>query len=73
MSRVLSEAFEAMRDELNCLPPYTPPPPKSPIANAVHTLANSEPTLGDDRTLALLEQYSKLLLSAVEKRMDNKI
>ncbi|XP_056333676.1 mitogen-activated protein kinase-binding protein 1 isoform X2 [Danio aesculapii] len=71
MSRVLSEAFEAMRDELNCLPPYTPP--KSPSANAVHTLANSEPTLGDDRTLALLEQYSKLLLSAVEKRMDNKI
>ncbi|XP_073784304.1 mitogen-activated protein kinase-binding protein 1 isoform X10 [Danio rerio] len=73
MSRVLSEAFEAMRDELNCLPPYTPPPPKSPSANAVHTLANSDPTLGDDRTLALLEQYSKLLLSAVEKRMDNKI
>uniref|UniRef100_A0A8C1W6V3 Mitogen-activated protein kinase binding protein 1 n=1 Tax=Cyprinus carpio TaxID=7962 RepID=A0A8C1W6V3_CYPCA len=30
-------------------------------------------TLGDDRTLALLEQYSRLLLSAVEKRMDNKI
>ncbi|KAM9294407.1 mitogen-activated protein kinase-binding protein 1 [Gastrophryne carolinensis] len=28
--------------------------------------------LGDDRTLALLQQYSELLLQAVEKRMDKK-
>ncbi|XP_050989162.1 mitogen-activated protein kinase-binding protein 1 isoform X4 [Labeo rohita] len=71
MARVLVEAFEAMRDELNCLPPCSPS--RSPSTCSVRTLANSDGTLGDDRTLALLEQYSKLLLSAVEKRMDNKI
>uniref|UniRef100_A0A671LDQ9 Mitogen-activated protein kinase-binding protein 1-like n=1 Tax=Sinocyclocheilus anshuiensis TaxID=1608454 RepID=A0A671LDQ9_9TELE len=46
---------------------------ESPSTCTVRTLANSDAALGDDRTLALLEQYSKLLLSAVEKRMDNKI
>ncbi|XP_077095070.1 mitogen-activated protein kinase-binding protein 1 isoform X2 [Siphateles boraxobius] len=71
MTRVLAEAFQAMRDELNCLPPCTPLRP--PSTCTVPMLANSNATLGDDRTLALLEQYSKLLLSAVEKRMDNKI
>ncbi|XP_067312021.1 mitogen-activated protein kinase-binding protein 1 isoform X1 [Pseudorasbora parva] len=71
MTRVLAEAFQAMRDELNCLPPCTPSRP--PSTCTVPMLANSNATLGDDRTLALLEQYSKLLLSAVEKRMDNKI
>uniref|UniRef100_A0A8C1GJI8 Mitogen-activated protein kinase binding protein 1 n=1 Tax=Cyprinus carpio TaxID=7962 RepID=A0A8C1GJI8_CYPCA len=48
-------------------------PSQSPSTCTVRTLANSDATLGGDRTLALLEQYSKLLLSAVEKRMDNKI
>lgn len=71
MTHVLAEAFQAMRDELNCLPPCTPSRP--PSTCTVPMLANSNATLGDDRTLALLEQYSKLLLSAVEKRMDNKI
>uniref|UniRef100_A0A673MAK1 Mitogen-activated protein kinase binding protein 1 n=1 Tax=Sinocyclocheilus rhinocerous TaxID=307959 RepID=A0A673MAK1_9TELE len=71
MAHVLAEAFEAMRDELNCLPPCTPS--RSPSTCTVRTIANSDATLGDDRTLALLEQYSRLLLSAVEKRMDNKI
>ncbi|XP_026142279.1 mitogen-activated protein kinase-binding protein 1 isoform X1 [Carassius auratus] len=71
MAHVLAEAFETMRDELNCLPPCTPS--RSPSTCTVRTIANSDATLGDDRTLALLEQYSRLLLSAVEKRMDNKI
>ncbi|XP_053330656.1 mitogen-activated protein kinase-binding protein 1 isoform X2 [Spea bombifrons] len=31
------------------------------------------PCLGDDKTLALLQQYSELLLQAVEKRMDKKL
>lgn len=67
MTRVLAEAFEAMRVELNSLPPCAPS--RSPGADGTRT----DSTLGDDRTLALLEQYSRLLLSAVEKRMDNKI
>ncbi|XP_057199501.1 mitogen-activated protein kinase-binding protein 1 isoform X2 [Triplophysa rosa] len=66
MTRVLAEAFEAMRVELNSLPPC--PPQRLPSADSARTFANT-----DDRTLALLEQYSKLLLNAVEKRMDNKI
>ncbi|XP_059374553.1 mitogen-activated protein kinase-binding protein 1-like isoform X3 [Carassius carassius] len=71
MARVLAEALEGMRDELNCLPPRTPS--RSPSTCTVRTLANSDATLGGERTLALLEHYSKLLLSAVEKRMNNKI
>ncbi|XP_051502996.1 mitogen-activated protein kinase-binding protein 1-like isoform X2 [Myxocyprinus asiaticus] len=71
MTRVLSEAFESMRAELNSLPPCAPS--KSPSAGTMRMIANSDATLGDNRTLALLEQYSKLLLTAVEKRMDNKI
>lgn len=71
MTRVLAKAFEAMRAELNSLPPCAP----SGSASTDHTYAsgNRDSTLGDDRTLALLEQYSKLLLNAVEKRMDDKI
>ncbi|XP_073726086.1 mitogen-activated protein kinase-binding protein 1 isoform X2 [Misgurnus anguillicaudatus] len=71
MTCVLAKAFEAMRAELNSLPPCAP----SGSARTDHTYAsgNRDSTLGDDRTLALLEQYSKLLLNAVEKRMDDKI
>lgn len=29
--------------------------------------------LGDDKTLALLQQYSELLLQAVEKKLDKKL
>lgn len=32
----------------------------------------SPKNLGDEQTLALLEQYSELLLQAVERRMDKK-
>ncbi|XP_077320654.1 mitogen-activated protein kinase-binding protein 1 isoform X3 [Lithobates pipiens] len=35
--------------------------------------ANGSQHLGDDKTLALLQQYSELLLQAVEKRMDKKL
>lgn len=38
-------------------------------ASAVHGSQH----LGDDKTLALLQQYSELLLQAVEKRMDKKL
>ncbi|XP_052010183.1 mitogen-activated protein kinase-binding protein 1-like [Xyrauchen texanus] len=71
MARVLSEAFESMRAELISLPPCAPS--KSTSAGTVRMIANSDATLGDNRTLELLEQYSKLLLTAVEKRMDSKI
>ncbi|KAM5130026.1 mitogen-activated protein kinase-binding protein 1 isoform 2-T3 [Mantella aurantiaca] len=35
--------------------------------------AHGSQNLGDDKTLALLQQYSELLLQAVEKRMDKKL
>uniref|UniRef100_A0AAY5KW55 Mitogen-activated protein kinase binding protein 1 n=1 Tax=Esox lucius TaxID=8010 RepID=A0AAY5KW55_ESOLU len=63
MARVLSEAFEVVRSELGPLcalgcPPLGP--------------GTGESGSGEERTLALLEQYSELLLKAVEKRLDNK-
>ncbi|XP_067847321.1 mitogen-activated protein kinase-binding protein 1 isoform X2 [Heptranchias perlo] len=81
ITAVLSEAFSSVRKELDCLqhpgagtelspqglgqatsaPPYpggTPPPRRGGFR--------------DDKTLALLEQYSELLLQAVERRMDHK-
>ncbi|XP_053553799.1 mitogen-activated protein kinase-binding protein 1 isoform X2 [Bombina bombina] len=40
-------------------------------AEDAHAISEKRP-LGDDKTLALLQQYSELLLQAVEKRMDKK-
>ncbi|KAM9147302.1 mitogen-activated protein kinase-binding protein 1 [Pangshura tecta] len=37
------------------------------------TLSSSPRRFGDEQTLALLEQYSELLLQAVERRMDKKL
>uniref|UniRef100_A0AAZ3RGG6 Mitogen-activated protein kinase binding protein 1 n=1 Tax=Oncorhynchus tshawytscha TaxID=74940 RepID=A0AAZ3RGG6_ONCTS len=60
MARVLSEAFEVVRAELSSLSQSSLPSP------------SGEPAAGgEERTLALLEQYSELLLKAVEKRLDN--
>ncbi|KAL0968950.1 hypothetical protein UPYG_G00220380 [Umbra pygmaea] len=80
MARVLSEAFEVVRAELSSLPQSSPPSPSGPTAGGSVcalgcpplTSALGEPGSGEERTLALLEQYSELLLKAVEKRLDNK-
>uniref|UniRef100_A0AAR2L422 Mitogen-activated protein kinase binding protein 1 n=1 Tax=Pygocentrus nattereri TaxID=42514 RepID=A0AAR2L422_PYGNA len=65
MARVLTEAFDAVRTELNSLPCSN--------SSSLCMLGSRVAGVGDDRTLALLEQYSQLLLRAVEKRMDSKI
>ncbi|XP_034153235.1 mitogen-activated protein kinase-binding protein 1 isoform X2 [Esox lucius] len=81
MARVLSEAFEVVRSELGSLPQSTPPSPSGGPAAGGPLCALGCPPLGpgtgesgsgEERTLALLEQYSELLLKAVEKRLDNK-
>ncbi|CAJ1074945.1 LOW QUALITY PROTEIN: mitogen-activated protein kinase-binding protein 1-like [Xyrichtys novacula] len=57
---VLSEAFQAMREELNCLPLQTP------------SMLGGEGGLegvGEVKTAALLEEYSLLLLQAVNRRV----
>uniref|UniRef100_A0A674BC98 Mitogen-activated protein kinase binding protein 1 n=1 Tax=Salmo trutta TaxID=8032 RepID=A0A674BC98_SALTR len=80
MARVLSEAFEVVRAELSSLPQSSPPSPSGePAAGGSLCMLACRPVgpgtggsgSGEERTLALLEQYSELLLKAVEKRLDN--
>ncbi|XP_072545475.1 mitogen-activated protein kinase-binding protein 1 isoform X2 [Salminus brasiliensis] len=66
MAQVLREAFETVRTELNSLT-------CSSNSGSLCVLGNRAVGMGEDRTLALLEQYSQLLLRAVEKRMDSKV
>ncbi|XP_060790380.1 mitogen-activated protein kinase-binding protein 1 isoform X2 [Neoarius graeffei] len=68
MAKVLTEAFEAVQAELNSLPHYI----ESRSSSSVCALGSGAGGVGEERTLALLEQYSQLLLRAVEKRMDSK-
>ncbi|XP_062864086.1 mitogen-activated protein kinase-binding protein 1 [Trichomycterus rosablanca] len=67
MAQVLAETFSAMQAELNTLPCY------QTASNSVCVLGSGAGVVGEERTLALLEQYSQLLLRAVEKRMDSKV
>ncbi|XP_070985027.1 mitogen-activated protein kinase-binding protein 1-like isoform X4 [Oncorhynchus clarkii lewisi] len=80
MARVLSEAFEVVRAELSSLPQSSLPSPSGePAAGGSLCTLGCRPVgpgtggsgSGEERTLALLEQYSELLLKAVEKRLDN--
>ncbi|XP_058255005.1 mitogen-activated protein kinase-binding protein 1 isoform X2 [Hemibagrus wyckioides] len=72
MSQVLTEAFDAVQAEMNSLPHYLESRSGS-ISSSVCVLGSGAGGVGEERTLALLEQYSQLLLKAVEKRMDNKV
>ncbi|KAI4885411.1 hypothetical protein NFI96_018041 [Prochilodus magdalenae] len=58
MAHVLTEALLLVRSELESIPR-----PEPPVGAAE----------GGEQTLALLEQYSQLLLQSVEKRLDYKI
>uniref|UniRef100_A0A8C3U0L0 Mitogen-activated protein kinase binding protein 1 n=1 Tax=Catharus ustulatus TaxID=91951 RepID=A0A8C3U0L0_CATUS len=55
--------------------PLDPIRPRSTSVTASAQVSgdNTSPGLGDEQTLALLEQYSELLLQAVERRMDKKL
>ncbi|TSO25185.1 Mitogen-activated protein kinase-binding protein 1 [Bagarius yarrelli] len=69
MAHVLTEAFDAVQIELNSLPRYV----RSRSGSSSSSPCVLGSGVGEEQTLALLEQYSQLLLRAVEKRMDNKI
>ncbi|XP_061093161.1 mitogen-activated protein kinase-binding protein 1 isoform X2 [Conger conger] len=69
MAQVLSVAFKDVRAELDSLPSSGP---AGGAGGAPLEPGGKEGGLGQDRTLALLEQYSELLLKAVEKRLDDK-
>lgn len=71
MTQVLTEAFEAAQAELNSLPHNVDG--RSSSSSSACALGSAEGGVGEERTLALLEQYSQLLLRAVEKRMDSKV
>ncbi|XP_027130644.1 LOW QUALITY PROTEIN: mitogen-activated protein kinase-binding protein 1 [Larimichthys crocea] len=63
MAVVLSEAFQAMRAELDCLPLGTP---------SILGVEGGLGGVGEVKTAALLEEYSLLLLQAVHRRVSER-
>ncbi|NXQ64352.1 MABP1 protein, partial [Anthoscopus minutus] len=81
---LLTETFSSMKKELDSLKdaeelpkdkeaPVKPQDNASPLNEGCGANLPSPKSLGDEQTLALLEQYSELLLQAVERRMDKKL
>ncbi|NXN21772.1 MABP1 protein, partial [Nycticryphes semicollaris] len=81
---LLTETFSLMKKELDSLKdeeelpkvkevPAKPQDTTSPLSEGCGANLPSPKSLGDEQTLALLEQYSELLLQAVERRMDKKL
>ncbi|NXC58099.1 MABP1 protein, partial [Aleadryas rufinucha] len=81
---LLTEAFSSMKKELDSLKDAEGLPKDkealvklqdntSPLNEGCGANLPSPKSLGDEQTLALLEQYSELLLQAVERRMDKKL
>ncbi|XP_063254652.1 mitogen-activated protein kinase-binding protein 1 isoform X2 [Prinia subflava] len=66
----LKDAEELPKDKEALLKPQDNP---SPLNEGCGANLPSPKSLGDEQTLALLEQYSELLLQAVERRMDKKL
>lgn len=61
MERVLMEALFMARSELEAVPGLN-------LASGLTVFSE-----GEEKTMALLEQYSQLLLQSVEKRLEHKI
>ncbi|NXD33895.1 MABP1 protein, partial [Copsychus sechellarum] len=80
---LLTETFSSMKKELDSLKDaeelpkdealVKPQDNTSPVNEGSGANLPSPKSLGDEQTLALLEQYSELLLQAVERRMDKKL
>ncbi|NWU75767.1 MABP1 protein, partial [Onychorhynchus coronatus] len=81
---LLTETFSSMKKELDSLKDEEelpkveevlakPQDNTSPLNEGCGANLPSPKGLGDEQTLALLEQYSELLLQAVERRMDKKL
>ncbi|NXI40154.1 MABP1 protein, partial [Galbula dea] len=81
---LLTETFSSMKKELDSLKDEEEHPKvkeilakrqdtTSPMNEGCGANLPSPKSLGDEQTLALLEQYSELLLQAVERRMDKKL
>ncbi|NXG57853.1 MABP1 protein, partial [Hemiprocne comata] len=81
---LLTETFSSMKKELDSLKDeeellkvkevvVKPQDNTNPLNEGCGANLPSPKGLGDEQTLALLEQYSELLLQAVERRMDKKL
>ncbi|KFW74969.1 Mitogen-activated protein kinase-binding protein 1, partial [Manacus vitellinus] len=81
---LLTETFSSMKKELDSLKDEEelpkveevlakPQDNTNPLNEGCGANLPSPKGLGDEQTLALLEQYSELLLQAVERRMDKKL
>ncbi|KFQ55772.1 Mitogen-activated protein kinase-binding protein 1, partial [Nestor notabilis] len=81
---LLTETFSSLKKELDSLKEEEelpkvkevltkPQDTTSPPSEGCGANLPSPKSLGDQQTLALLEQYSELLLQAVERRMDKKL
>ncbi|NXC39556.1 MABP1 protein, partial [Penelope pileata] len=81
---LLTETFSLMKKELDSLKDEEellkvkevlakPQDTARPLNDKCGANLPSPKSLGDEQTLALLEQYSELLLQAVERRMDKKL
>ncbi|NXL92659.1 MABP1 protein, partial [Alectura lathami] len=81
---LLTETFSFMKKELDSLKDeeelpkvkevlVKPQDIPRPLNDKCGSNLPSPKSLGDEQTLALLEQYSELLLQAVERRMDKKL
>ncbi|XP_074853149.1 mitogen-activated protein kinase-binding protein 1 [Carettochelys insculpta] len=84
IASLLSETFSVMKKELDSLKEgeglerakkvLVKPQDAAGLLNEGSGVSPSSPKhFGDEQTLALLEQYSELLLQAVERRMDKKL
>ncbi|XP_036239177.1 mitogen-activated protein kinase-binding protein 1 isoform X3 [Molothrus ater] len=84
IASLLTETFSSMKKELDSLKDaeelpkdkealVKPQDNTSPLNEGCGANLPSPKSLGDEQTLALLEQYSELLLQAVERRMDKKL
>ncbi|KAJ8368713.1 hypothetical protein SKAU_G00087410 [Synaphobranchus kaupii] len=69
MRAILTDAFAAVQKELDgvCMRGPRPPPPKTSCPSAEESPGRQ---LKDDRTVALLEKYSEMLLRIAEKKLD---
>ncbi|XP_071971787.1 mitogen-activated protein kinase-binding protein 1 isoform X3 [Engystomops pustulosus] len=80
MAGLLTETFGMVKRELDTLKDEDSEaavhqdlsPQHEDCKEKLDPVSHGSQQLGDDKTLALLQQYSELLLQAVEKRMDKK-
>ncbi|KAI1893688.1 hypothetical protein AGOR_G00126270 [Albula goreensis] len=70
MRSILRDAFSAVQSELDSVCPQNAPPPPPLKTSCPSAEESPGRQLKDDRTVALLEKYSEMLLRIAEKKLD---